>query len=241
MPSLSSRTITALLAGWVVSFASPCWASAAAQVIRLKSETPSEEQAQLCSEERIATYVEKLGTAELSNFDFDALVGCGVQAVPAVTQALRNDRSEVRASAAYTLGQIGADAYAAVPALTFRLRDEYADVRALAAFALGQIGSQAEAAIPQLINASGRDEDSEVRQLAMQALEQIGTEAATSALASLEQTPPQGDTQIWDNLQYLDPTDSAPEIQGRVQARVSTNLPFICRLPRISSVLPRCR
>ncbi|PSB29142.1 hypothetical protein C7B82_12210 [Stenomitos frigidus ULC18] len=81
-------------------------------------------ETKVCADADVERYVSKLGTANLTNADFDALVKCGAQAVPALSQALKSDRAEVRASAAYALGQVGQEAYVAVPRLVMMLRDD---------------------------------------------------------------------------------------------------------------------
>jgi HEAT repeat protein len=61
-------------------------------------------------------------------------------AVPALTEALRDEYELVRERAAEALGQIGPPAKAAVPALSMALKDAVADVREAAADALQRIG-----------------------------------------------------------------------------------------------------
>ena len=53
-----------------------------------------------------ATYVEKLGTSSLTSADFEELINCGYEAVPLLRSALNSNNSDVRASAAYALGEI---------------------------------------------------------------------------------------------------------------------------------------
>jgi HEAT repeat protein len=63
----------------------------------------------------------------------------GKQAVPMLTESLKDDAKEVRSSAAVSLGRIGADAKAAVPALLNALEDKEATVRNAAAAAAQRI------------------------------------------------------------------------------------------------------
>jgi len=59
-----------------------------------------------CSDLRIEEYVGRLGTSELSNANFEALVSCGSQAIPALKTALSSKNRNTRAGAAYVLGEI---------------------------------------------------------------------------------------------------------------------------------------
>ena len=85
-------------------------------------------------------------------------------------KALSNEDSDIRVSAAHSLGEIGSEI--AVNALINALNDEDSDVRGSAAKALRKIGN--EAAINALITALD-DEDSDVRSTAVKALEEIDT------------------------------------------------------------------
>ena len=60
----------------------------------------------VCVITKVQEYVSKLGTPNLTNADFEALVKCGDQAVPALSQAFRSENRDTRASAAYALGEI---------------------------------------------------------------------------------------------------------------------------------------
>ena len=59
-----------------------------------------------CSDLRIKEYVGRLGTSELSNANFETLVSCGSQSIPDLKTALSSADSNIRASAAYALGEI---------------------------------------------------------------------------------------------------------------------------------------
>ncbi|WP_181357592.1 HEAT repeat domain-containing protein [Stenomitos frigidus] len=61
---------------------------------------------QACAVNKIQGYASRLGTSKLTNSDFEALIRCDAQAVPVLSRSLKSDRSEVRASAAYALGEI---------------------------------------------------------------------------------------------------------------------------------------
>jgi HEAT repeat protein len=98
-------------------------------------------------------------------------------AIPSLLQALNNQDSGVRRSAAYELGQISSEA--AVAALGQALNHEDSEVRSQAAYELGQIGS--EAAVAALHDALD-DQEYQVRESAASALGSIGTDAAVAAL-----------------------------------------------------------
>ncbi|HXV22785.1 MAG TPA: HEAT repeat domain-containing protein, partial [Alphaproteobacteria bacterium] len=115
-----------------------------------------------------------------------ALEQVGPAAVPALTDALRDERSTVRAGAAEALGEIGGDAESGIPALTAALRDEDDQVRQSAAGALGEIGASTDAAIFALSEALS-DKSSFMRWQAAKALERIGP-AAAAAVPSLSRS-----------------------------------------------------
>jgi radical SAM protein with 4Fe4S-binding SPASM domain len=75
------------------------------------------------------------------------------EAVPALTDALKDGDATVRSGAASALGAVGPEAKPAVPALMELLRDKEQYVRVGAARALGSIGPEAKAAVPALIQA----------------------------------------------------------------------------------------
>lgn len=216
-----------------------------------QGEVADEQISENCSQDLIRDIVARLGTSELTQLDFKVLVTCGQQSVAALAEALRHRQSEVRSSAAYTLGRIGADAFAAVPELTIALKDDYLDVRALAAYALGQIGLRAESAIPILGRISGdRREDQVVRESANQALKQMGTEQSLAAIFSPSVSSKTPTTRSLGTCIKFDivqgqlkcihrarPTD----ISVTVAARASSNLPLICQLPGIKTIFPRCK
>jgi len=116
--NLVSQGISTLLVSLaILSLTASNCSSASAQVSRSTRESDSYKKTQMCSDEAARRYVNKLGSPELSDSEFNALVACGSQATSPLIKALENEHSEVRASAAYALGQIGSDAYAAVPNL----------------------------------------------------------------------------------------------------------------------------
>lgn len=60
-----------------------------------------------CSDSKIKKYVNKLGTPELKDSEFESLIKCDSKAIPALNIALNsNNNSDMRASAAYVLGEI---------------------------------------------------------------------------------------------------------------------------------------
>lgn len=120
-------------------------------------------------------------------------------AVPALTDALKDEANEVCRSAADTLcsivantrgweGRYAVEAQAVVPALIDALRHRDAVVRGRAADALSYVGREAAAAGPALLDALEDPED-RVRGAAAWALAEIGvrgTEAVSALVAALE-------------------------------------------------------
>lgn len=92
------------------------------------------------------------------------------RAIPALTEALRQDLARVRQVAAAALGRIDDEQSIAVLVSTLQ-RDDGPDVRAAAAEALGLIGE--EQAVEPLIEAMQQDESHKVRSAAAEALESV--------------------------------------------------------------------
>jgi len=144
--------------------------------------------------------------------------------IPELIQALEDEDSSVRDSAAEALGKIGSEA--SVPALIQALQDKDFLIRDSAAEALCQIGS--EAAIAGLIQAL-QDEDFSVRTSVANLLDQIDPEASIPALiqalednkvteVSLDQLlKDQGIQPLRNtNFAYFDPPESEANIAQRV-------------------------
>jgi hypothetical protein len=104
-----------------------------------------------------------------------ALLSLGpVSAVPALMDALKDQDTPVRATAARALGEMGPAANSSTPALVGALSDREWPVRFHAATALGDIGTLAKDALPGLRQVATTDQKLEVRQAAEQALRRIG-------------------------------------------------------------------
>lgn len=80
-----------------------------------------------------------------------ALGKLGRRTVPALVEALSDDRERVRQYACLALEYMGPEAEMAIPALHRMLRGPGESDRSLAADALGKIGSAARAAVPDLL------------------------------------------------------------------------------------------
>jgi HEAT repeat protein len=102
--------------------------------------------------------------------------------VPALKQGLASADSEVRAAAAWSLGQSPARNQASAGLIT-ALRDTNPIVRGLAALAL----RDSPAAIPALIEAL-KDPDSSIRMIAAEDLGRLHAASATQALIAVAQT-----------------------------------------------------
>jgi HEAT repeat protein len=118
-----------------------------------------------------------------------ALAQIGLSAVPALTEALKDEDVNVRAGVSYALGRIGPDAMSAVPQLintlknwpkASKLENDY--VRDTAANALVNIGS---AAVPKLIEAL-KMQNVDVRGGAAYALGRIGPRAKAAVPTLIE-------------------------------------------------------
>jgi len=101
----------------------------------------------------------------------DALTRFGQQAVPALTEALKDPSERIRAGAAGCLALIGKPAKGAIPALVLALRDEHPLVRENAG--LGLIAIEDDA-VPALVEAM-KDKDPEIRAAAAMMLGQMAS------------------------------------------------------------------
>ncbi len=97
----------------------------------------------------------------------------GAPAVPALVEALKDERWLVRKGAAMALGELRREATGCAPALLQALKDERSEVRAAAAEALGQIDAPADEVVPALVRAL-QDEERSVRFQAGKALALLG-------------------------------------------------------------------
>lgn len=110
----------------------------------------------------------------------------GEPAVPALITALADSRENVRASAAYALGEMGPTAAGAVDALIGLFTDESAEVRRHAISAVGMIKEPASKTVPALVKVLEDKADTDLAFFAAQALTRIGP-AATAAIPALQE------------------------------------------------------
>ena len=114
------------------------------------------------------------------------LAAIGASAVPALIAALEDERENVRASAAYALGEIGSGAAEAVDGLIALLTDESEEVRRHATSALGMIKEPVSKTVPALVRVLEDREDTDLAFFAAQALTRIGPDA-TEAVPALQE------------------------------------------------------
>ena len=112
------------------------------------------------------------------------LAAIGAAAVPALVAVLKDERENVRASAAYALGEMGPVAAEAVDALITLLTDESEEVRRHAISALGMIKVPTSKTVPALVKVLENPEDTDLAFFAAQALTRIGPDA-TEAVPAL--------------------------------------------------------
>jgi len=105
--------------------------------------------------------------------------------LPILMEALKDEDTLVRQSAAIALERIGPNARAAVPSLIEALKDQDANVRSRAARALGYVAPDAETVVPPLIEAL-KDKHFAVRGHATVALGLLGAEAKAAIPALIE-------------------------------------------------------
>ena len=115
------------------------------------------------------------------------LAATGVsETVPALIVALQDERENVRASAAYALGEMGPVAAEAVDGLIALLTDESEEVRRHATSALGMIKVPVSKTVPALVEVLEDREDTDLAFFAAQALTRIGPDA-TEAVPALRE------------------------------------------------------
>ena len=114
------------------------------------------------------------------------LAATGASAVPALITALEDERENVRASAAYALGEMGPVAAEAVDGLVGLLTDESEEVRRHATSALGMIKVPVSKTVPALVRVLEDREDTDLAFFAAQALTRIGRDAAEAVPALRE-------------------------------------------------------
>jgi CubicO group peptidase (beta-lactamase class C family) len=118
-----------------------------------------------------------------------ALTHIGADAVPSLVKALADEKDDVRANAALTLGRIGKQAKAAVPGLTAALKDRSSRVRENAAEALGSLGPDAGTAVEALLVCLS-DRDPYVAGKSAEALSRIGPTAVAGLIGALDVSDP---------------------------------------------------
>ena len=114
------------------------------------------------------------------------LAALGASAVPSLITALGDERENVRAAAAYALGEIGPVAAAAVEGIIALLTDESEEVRRHATSALGMIKVPVSKTVPALARVLEDREDTDLAFFAAQALTRIGPDA-TEAVPALRE------------------------------------------------------
>ena len=114
------------------------------------------------------------------------LAAIGASAVPRLITALEDERENVRASAAYALGEMGRVAGEAVDGLIALLADESEEVRRHATSALGMIKVPVSKTVPALVRILEDREDTDLAFFAAQALTRIGPDA-TEAVSALRE------------------------------------------------------
>ena len=114
------------------------------------------------------------------------LAATGASAVSALITALEDERENVRASAAYALGEMGPVAAEAVDGLVGLLTDESEEVRRHATSALGMIKVPVSKTVPALVRVLEDREDTDLAFFAAQALTRIGRDAAEAVPALRE-------------------------------------------------------
>jgi HEAT repeats len=116
---------------------------------------------------------------------FQRLLDIGLEAVPALLEAIQARDPYIRSWAAFTLGMRRPEPVGAVPTLIKVMQDDIHElVVARAAYALGQIGQEARSAVPALIDAL-RDNRPSIRPDVTWALGKMGPDAIPALASAL--------------------------------------------------------
>jgi HEAT repeat protein len=121
--------------------------------------------------------------SELAIEALGAMDKLGKENIPALSGALKSNRSAVRACAATALGNVGPAAVQALTALINAMQDKDSFVRQSAVEALGKLGPEAAAATPQLVAAL---KDKALHDVAFKALVRIGKGAVPDLVRLLK-------------------------------------------------------
>src|SRR6266853_4614493 len=105
--------------------------------------------------------------------DFEDLKVVEKVMMPNLVQLLSNHQSDLRASAAETIGDFGCEPELAVPALARLLSDPELGPRYAAAQALGKFGPQAKAAVETMVKYAQRAKNASERESAIAALKRV--------------------------------------------------------------------
>ncbi|HIK04058.1 MAG TPA: HEAT repeat domain-containing protein [Trichormus sp. M33_DOE_039] len=180
----------------------------------------------------------------------DALGEIGTQAkdvIPALTNALKDPDNNVRVYAAYALGEFGMEAEAkeAVPVLTNALQDPNRNFVAHVAYALSKIEDHVLSLILALQNP-----DPQVRAQAADTLGKLGRYAEDAypdlfedAYLALNNARKDPDSYVRDRVAYAiislqeRVATSVFLVKEATSTHVSNNLPIMCKIPVIRSVL----
>jgi HEAT repeat protein len=142
-----------------------------------------------------------LADREVASAAADSLVSIGRPAVPVLSEALQDHRTEVRRSAAEVLGRIGDDSSA--ESLIASLGDVAPEVRYSTASALGEVN--ALQALEPLERATD-DPDAEVRTAALHAVGRLGEPGRQFLLRTMQSADGEkGDLAAWTLAKLHDP------------------------------------
>jgi HEAT repeat protein len=119
----------------------------------------------------------------------DALRKIGIEAIPALLEALLSSNSQTRIHSLYELEKMETNDPRLVPVLIQRLKDTEQEVRWKATEVLGNFGMVAKAALPALLPLL-RDHDKYVRLAAIEALGKLDANANTDILVLLNDKEP---------------------------------------------------
>ncbi len=143
-----------------------------------------------------------------------AISSKGLKAVIVLRDLLGHPRTDVRSSAAESLGELGRVASSAAPDLLIALKDPHNYVREEAATALGELGVVSDQIVSALCT-SAVDDDLNVSMDSCEALSKLGPEAVHNAVPFLRTLLTEGDHEVQAKAAYAC-ADLGPWVSSQV-------------------------
>jgi hypothetical protein len=177
---------------------------------------------QACATTAIQKHVLKLGTTGFVSSDLNVLVQCKDKAISVLETALNSKSSNLRASAAYVLGEI------AVKNQSYRAIDSIKERQLI----------EKDSVVLQILQ-SYKVEDTEEICLTFRCPGSSNSPPANFPVS--EPSLSRRASPISLPADFLLPPSAGTVYRGKIVSTTNTSSPIICSLPGIRSILPRCK